>query len=187
MTALTPFTLRPLERTSGSSSLDQTTFRVHLSAKELKNLGLVAGDRVRLSTPRGFHGFALAWLAQQTNPGNKPIVKVSDVLREKYDLILTDAVFIEKFTEAPRPVVSVEVTFSRTSEALGKYSSNEKLVSCTESALGTESLELVRVFHLILTPLRGAGDFNKGMHLRCGKKAKISRIRFQATHDSNQH
>ncbi|KAF1974837.1 AAA-domain-containing protein [Bimuria novae-zelandiae CBS 107.79] len=139
MTAATSFTLRPLERTS--SSLDPTSFRVHLSAKELKNLGLTAGDRIRLTSPRGFHGYALAWLAQQTNPGNKPIAKVSDLLREKYDLVLTDAVVIEKVLEAPKPVTSVEVTFSQTSDALRKYSSTEQLVSWTKYALA--QLELL--------------------------------------------
>lgn len=136
MTVATPFTLRPLERTAASSTLDQASFRVHLSVKELRNLGLIAGDRIRLTTLRGFHGYAVAWLAQQTNPGNKPVVKVSDVLREKFDLVLTDAIFIEKVADPPKPVHSVQVSFSQTSDALGKYADHDELVLFTKSALG---------------------------------------------------
>ena len=136
MTAATPFTLRPLERASASSSLDQASFRAHLSTKELKNLSLAAGERIRLTTPRGFHGLAVAWPAQQTNPGNKPIVKVSDLLREKYDLILTDAIFVEKVNQAPTAVTSVQVSFSHTSEALKKYADNDELALFTKTALG---------------------------------------------------
>lgn len=139
MTAASSFTLRPLERNSGGSSLDQTAFRVHLSAKELKNLGLSAGDRIHLATAKGFHGFALAWLAQQTNPGNKPIAKVSDLLREKYELALTDAVFIEKVQEAPSFATSVEVAFPPSSEALKRYATNEELEHFTKSCLGRQT------------------------------------------------
>ncbi|KAL1610307.1 AAA+-type ATPase [Paraconiothyrium brasiliense] len=135
MTAAISFTLRPLERTSGSSNLDQSTFRVHLSAKELKNLGLAAGDRIRLSTAKGFHGFALAWLAQQTNPGNKPIAKVSDLLREKYELALTDAIFIEKVQQPPSFATSVEVKFSQFPDALKKYATSDELNFWTKVAL----------------------------------------------------
>ena len=131
MTVATPFTLRPLERAAASTTLDQTSFRVHL-----RNLGLVAGDRIRLTTLRGFHGYAVAWLAQQTNPGNKPVVKVSDLLREKFDLVLTDAIFIEKVADPPKPLVSVQVSFSQISDALSKYADNDELMLFTKSALG---------------------------------------------------
>jgi AAA family ATPase len=136
MTAASPFTLRPLERPSGGSSLDQAAFRVHLSPKELKNLGLSAGDRIRLSTAKGFHGFALAWLAQQTNPGNKPIAKVSDLLREKYALALTDAVFIDKVQEAPRFATSVHLAFPPSSEALERYATDHELEYFARFPLG---------------------------------------------------
>lgn len=157
MAAATSFTLRPLERVSGSSSLDQTAFRVHLSAKELKNLGLVAGDRIRLSTAKGPHGFALAWLAQQTNPGNKPIAKVSDLLREKYGLALTDAVFIEKATEAPGFASSVEVAFSQTSDALKRYATMDELKDWTKYALGKHHYTHLSPNFLLIS-LSGAGS-----------------------------
>ncbi|KAL5418065.1 hypothetical protein PMIN06_006035 [Paraphaeosphaeria minitans] len=175
MTTASPFTLRPLERSSGGS-LDQTAFRVHLSAKELKNLGLTAGDRIRLSTAKGAHGFALAWLAQQTNPGNKPIAKVSDLLREKYELALTDAVFIDKVQEAPRFATSVEVAFPPSSEALKRYATNEELGYFAKLSL--EDLE-------ILTPGCTFDVEKKPKSLSPGSKLRMT-VTKVSSDDSNE-
>jgi len=135
MAAATTFTLRPLERTT--NHLDQTSFRIHLGAKELKILGLTAGDLIKInSASQGFHGYAIAWPAAQTNPGNKPIAKIADLLREKYALNLTDAVFFEKANEASTPFQAITIRFAPGSEILNNCDSTEELMYCAGKALG---------------------------------------------------
>jgi AAA family ATPase len=143
MTTGTAFTLRPLERNPPNtpSNALEGAFRIHLSQKELKNLGLVNGDLVRLSTAAGFKGYAAAWLASQTNPGNKPIAKVTDLLREHYDLALTDPVFVEKVTEPLKPLKAVEVSLLDP-EAATRFASDEELLHWIRSALG-------RISHMV--------------------------------------
>lgn len=129
------YALRPLERTAATQSLKEG-FRVQLSDKELRNLGLVNGDLIRISSTRGFHGFATAWLAKQTNPGNKPIAKVPDLLRDTYGhLTLTDSIFIEKATDAWKPLDFVAVTCAQMPEALSKYPTRENLTFWISNAL----------------------------------------------------
>ena len=111
------------------------------SQKEQKNLGLTNGDLIRLSTAAGFRGYAAAWLAAQTNPGNKPIAKVTDLLREHYDLALNDPVFIEKVTGSLQPLKSVEVSLLGPDSA-PRFASNEELLHWIRSALG-------RVSHMV--------------------------------------
>jgi AAA family ATPase len=131
----TGYALRPLERSPANASLKEG-FRVHLSEKELKNLGLTNGDLIRLSsTAQAFNGFAVAWLAKQTNPGNKPIAKTSDLLREEYKLKLTDYIFIEKATESWKPIDCVQVSWVQAADALSKYSSSEELSFWIRNAL----------------------------------------------------
>ncbi|KAI4697492.1 uncharacterized protein J4E84_000622 [Alternaria hordeiaustralica] len=130
MSPATSYTLRPLERNPPSipsNALEGGAFRVHLSQKELKLLGLVNGDCVRLSTAAGFKGYGVAWLASQTNPGNKPIAKVSDLLREQYDLSLNDPVFIEK-VDSWKPLKSIEISLADAPNQTAKFSSNEQLL-----------------------------------------------------------
>jgi AAA family ATPase len=101
--------------------------------KELKSLGLSTGDLMRLSTTDGPKGLAIAWLANQTNPGNKPIAKVTDLLREVYGLTLNDRVFIEKAKVEATPFQHVEVSLD------GRRDSNEsteELVAWVRYALG---------------------------------------------------
>jgi AAA family ATPase len=129
----TMFTLRPLERTT--NHLDQSAFRVHLGIKELKNLGLTAGDLVKIHSTKGFHGYAIAWLAQQTNPGNKPIAKIADVLREKYALNLTDMVSFEKANEPSVPLQAITIRFPPDCEVLKKCDSTEELQFCVARSL----------------------------------------------------
>ncbi|KAF2687151.1 AAA-domain-containing protein [Lentithecium fluviatile CBS 122367] len=141
MATTTAFTLRPLERTANSNNLDQTSFRIHLSLKELKNLGLSAGDLIRVNTAsKEFCGYAIAWPAQQTNPGNKPIAKISDLLREKYELNLTDSVFLEKVNHSSMPLASIVVRFVQGSDVLDKFSTKE-LTRCLGKAL--EDLDII--------------------------------------------
>lgn len=109
--------------------------------KELKGLKLSSGDLIRLSTPEGQKGLAVAWLANQTNPGNKPIAKVSELLKEKYGISLNDRVFIEKADEDWRPVDTIEVTFQ---DSTGDIASAEDLLYWARYALGT----LCFLFHV---------------------------------------
>jgi AAA family ATPase len=137
MSPATAYTLRPLERNPPSipsNALEGGAFRVHLSQKELKGLGLTNGDCVRLSTATGFKGHGVAWLAAQTNPGNKPIAKVSDLLREHYELSLNDSVFIEK-TDSWKPLKSIGVSLPDSPEQIAKFSSTEDLLGFVRYAL----------------------------------------------------
>jgi AAA family ATPase len=134
----TAYTLRPLERNPPSipsNALEGGAFRVHLSQKELKSLGLSNGQFVRLSTATGFKGYGAAWLAAQTNPGNKPIAKVSDLLRERYELSLNDPVLVEK-VDSLKPLRSIEVTLSDLPEQTAMFTSSEELLSWLRYGLG---------------------------------------------------
>ena len=153
MSPASTYTLRPLERNPPSipgNALEGGAFRVHLSQKELKGLGLTNGDCVRLSTATGFKGYGVAWLASQTNPGNKPIAKVSDLLREQYDLALNDPVFIEK-ADSWKPLKSIEISLSDTPTQTAKFTSTEQLLYWLRHALGRSS----RLYDcLFLTPIQ---------------------------------
>ncbi|KAH7356236.1 P-loop containing nucleoside triphosphate hydrolase protein [Pyrenochaeta sp. MPI-SDFR-AT-0127] len=137
MSTGTAFTLRPLERNPPSipGNALEGAFRVHLSQKELKNLGLTNGDLVRLKTLLGFRGYGIVWTASQTNPGNKPIAKVSDLLREHYELSLNDPTFIEKATDSLKPIKSIEVSFPDSSDQTGKFASTEEFLYWVRYAL----------------------------------------------------
>lgn len=141
MSTGTAFTLRPLERNPPSTPGDalEGAFRVHLSQKEQKNLGLTNGDLVRLRTAGIFKGYATAWMAAQTNPGNKPIAKVTDLLRGYYDLALTDPITIEKVTDPLKPLKSIQVNWSQSPDQLATISTNEELLYWTRYALGRVS------------------------------------------------
>lgn len=156
MTAAAFFTLRPLERNTPDNALEGA-FRIHLSMKELKALKLYNGDPVRLSTSDGPKGYAVAWMASQTNPGNKPIAKVTDLLRETYGLSLNDRLFIEKTNDAFQPVESVHISFAESSETLSTYGSTERLLHCVCNTLGgvglVTQIEMVHVLIEILEDL----------------------------------
>ncbi|KAF2027394.1 AAA-domain-containing protein [Setomelanomma holmii] len=132
----TAFALRPLERnplTAAGNALEGA-FRVYLSQREQKNLGLANGDLVRLKTSTGFKGYAVAWLASQTNTATKPIAKVTDLLREQYDLSLNDQVFVDKATDSWKPLKSVEIGVAESVEV--QFTSNEELIYWIRHALG---------------------------------------------------
>ena len=135
------FVLRPLERNPPSTPGDalEGAFRVHLSQKEQKNLGLTNGDLVRLKTAGNFKGYAAAWLASQTNPGNKPIAKVTDLLRDHYDLALTDPITIEKVNDPIKPLKLIQVRLVKSSDQTPRFSSNEELLYWVRYALGRVS------------------------------------------------
>jgi AAA family ATPase len=132
----TPFALRPLERNplSASGNALEGAFRVYLSQREQKTLSLTNGDLVRLKTSAGFKGYAVAWLASQTNPGTKPIAKVTDLLREQYSLSLNDPVFVDKATDSWKPLKSIEVSVPESAEQ--KFTSTEELLYWVRHALG---------------------------------------------------
>jgi AAA family ATPase len=141
MNAETPFALRPLERNplSASGNALEGAFRIYLSQREQKSLALTNGDLVRLRTASGFKGYAVAWLASQTNPGNKPIAKVTDLLREQYSLSLNDPVFVDKAFESWKPLKTMEVSVPESAEQ--KFASNEELLYWVRHALGRVRLE----------------------------------------------
>jgi AAA family ATPase len=135
MTAMYAFTIRPLERKTPDNALEGA-FRVHISDKDLKALNLSRGDLVRLNLSDGPRGFGIAWNATQTNPGNKPIAKVTDLLKDKYGLTLQDRPFIEKSNESWKAIDSVEVSFNGDAESLSKFGTSEELLYWARYALG---------------------------------------------------
>ncbi|KAH5426614.1 hypothetical protein HBI47_118410 [Parastagonospora nodorum] len=135
MNAGTPFALRPLERNplSASGNALEGAFRIYLSQREQKTLGLTNGDLVRLRTSTGFKGYAVAWLASQTNPGNKAIAKVTDLLREQYGLTLDDPVFVDKASDSWKPLKSIEISVPEPAQQ--KFTSSEELLYWARHAL----------------------------------------------------
>jgi len=135
----TPFALRPLERNplGASGNALEAAFRVYLTQREQKALGLTNGDLVRLRTAAGYKGYGIAWLASSPNPGNKAIAKVTDLLREQYGLSLNDPVFIEHDPAAWKPLKSIELSLPETTEK--RFSSKEELILWAKFALGMMS------------------------------------------------
>jgi AAA family ATPase len=140
MSAPTAFALRPLERNplNAAGNVLEGAFRVYLSQRDQKSLSLANGDLVRLGTSTGFKGYAVAWLASQTNPGNKPIAKVTDLLREQYGLSLNDPVFVDKAIYSWKPLKSIEVSVPEAAEQ--KFTSVEELLYWVRHALGKHDL-----------------------------------------------
>ncbi|CAO2658264.1 Nn.00g059870.m01.CDS01 [Neocucurbitaria sp. VM-36] len=162
----TAFALRPLERNPPStpSNALEGAFRVHLSQKEQKHLGLTNGDLIRLTTLTGFRGYGVAWTASQTNPGNKPIAKVTDLLREHYELSLNDPIFIEKVADLGKPLKSVEVRLLESSDQANKFSSNEELLYWVQYAL--VDLDIILPGCNFLVQQKGPKSQPKGARLR---------------------
>ncbi|KAL5118016.1 AAA+-type ATPase [Pleosporales sp. CAS-2024a] len=135
MSAGTAFALRPLERNplSAAGNALEGAFRVYLSQREQKTLGLANGDLVRLRTSAGCKGYAVAWLASQTNPANKAIAKVTDLLREQYGLTLDDPVFVEKAATCWKPLESIEVGVPESAQQ--KFTSADELLYWVRHAL----------------------------------------------------
>ncbi|KAF2733074.1 AAA-domain-containing protein [Polyplosphaeria fusca] len=110
MASHTLFKLRPTERKNPTGL--ETAFRVEISTKEFKALGLVAGDLIQLSSTSddSKKGHGIAWLASQTNPGSKAIAKVTDLFRERFGFSLNDSFTIEATPDHWRIVDHVEIT-----------------------------------------------------------------------------
>ncbi|KAF2190980.1 AAA-domain-containing protein [Zopfia rhizophila CBS 207.26] len=137
MTTSTEYTLRPLERRIPSSL--EGGFRVHLPKKEVEKLGLSPGDLCRIGTEKG--NFAIAWNAQETNQGNKAIAKVTDLLREKYSLPLTERVPITKAIEPWRAIDTVLISLAGPVESLNGFDSPEEFLTWAGYALA--DIELI--------------------------------------------
>ena len=131
------FTLRPLERNPPSTPGNalEGAFRVHLSQKELRNYRLTNGDLIRLKTVAGFKGYGIAWTAAGTNPANKPIAKVTDLLKEQCGLSLNDPTFIEKASDSWKPLTSVRVAYPESVEQDAKFASTDELLYWARYAL----------------------------------------------------
>lgn len=166
MTTATAYSLRPLERNTPHTALEGG-FRVHLAPKELKSLGVLNGEPIRLSTSAGPKGFAVAWNATPTNAGNKPIAKVTDLLRETYGLSLEERVFITKTSDSWRPIESIKISLVLPSDG-SRYESTEELLHWARYALGGVSLISTLSQNRFLTCfLSGSGLDPSWMHVRC--------------------
>jgi AAA family ATPase len=178
----TAFALRPLERNplSASGNALEGAFRVYLTQREQKSLGLANGDLVRLRTAAGFRGYAVAWLASSPNPGNKPIAKVTDLLREQYGLLLNDPVFVEKAVDAWKPLRSIEVSCPESAEH--KFASDDELLFWVRYALGKVDPGLTRT-QQGLTQLSGPRHRPSWLHLpRPAAGPQQSAERLETTH-----
>ena len=131
------FTLRPLERNPPSTPGNalEGAFRVHLSQKELRNHRLTNGDLIRLKTVTGFKGYGIAWTAAGTNPANKPIAKVTDLLKEQCGLSLNDPVWVEKASDSWKPLTRVQIAYPESLEQDAKFASTDELLYWARYAL----------------------------------------------------
>jgi AAA family ATPase len=131
------FTLRPLERNPPSTPGNalEGAFRVHLSQKELRNHRLTNGDLIRLKTAAGFKGYGIAWTAAGTNPANKPIAKVTDLLKEQCGLSLNDPVWIEKASDAWKPLTTVQIAYPEDLDEDAKFTTTDQLLYWARYAL----------------------------------------------------
>ncbi|KAF1933035.1 cell division cycle protein 48 [Didymella exigua CBS 183.55] len=131
------FTLRPLERNPPSTPGDalEGAFRVHLAPRELREHRLANGDLIRLKTAAAFKGYGIAWTAAGTNPAKKPIAKVTDLLREEYGLALNDPTWIEKASDAWKPLASVHIAYQESVDEGAKFSTTDQLLYWARYAL----------------------------------------------------
>lgn len=127
-------TLRPLDRKDPPNPANATAlegaFRLHISPKEFRALGLSNGHLVRISTTEP-KGFAVAWLLATQNAANKPLAKASDLLREKYGLALDKPIFVQKVAEPFRSIEAIEISYS----GVNGCGSDEELLHWTNFAL----------------------------------------------------
>ncbi|KAH6616680.1 P-loop containing nucleoside triphosphate hydrolase protein [Boeremia exigua] len=160
------FTLRPLERNPPSTPGNalEAAFRVHLSPKELRNHRLANGDLIRLKTLAGFKGYGIAWTAAGTNPANKPIAKVTDLLKEQCGLSLNDPVFIEKASDSWKPLASVCISYPEDIEQSAKFSSTDELLYWVRYAL--VDVELVLPGCSLQVQAKGPKEQSKTSKLR---------------------
>lgn len=160
------FTLRPLERNPPSTPGNalEGAFRVHLSAKELRNHRLANGDLIRLKTLAGYKGYGIAWTAAGTNPATKPIAKVTDLLKEHCGLSLNDPVFVEKASDAWKPLTSVQISYPRDIEPHAKFQSTDELLYWARYAL--VDVELVLPGCSLQVQAKGPKEQSKTSKLR---------------------
>ena len=90
------FSLRPHVRSSGNATLEGA-FRIHLAPKDIKILGLEAGDLCSLKTSDSNSAQGFIWpLYESNNASPKRIAKISDTLKDAYNLNYQDRVTIIK-------------------------------------------------------------------------------------------
>ena len=104
------FSLRPHVRPAGSPSLEGA-FRIHVSPKEMKALGLEAGDLCNLTISDSTVGLGFIWPSHDNNAVTpKRIAKISDVLKDNYGLNYQDKVTISKADDGLQRADTVYVT-----------------------------------------------------------------------------
>ena len=104
------FSLRPYVRPAGTPTLEGA-FRVHVAPKELKALGLEAGDLCSLNISDSTAGLGFIWPSYDNNAVTpKRIAKISDVLKDTYGLNYQDKVTISKVDDGLQRADTVYVT-----------------------------------------------------------------------------
>jgi AAA family ATPase len=96
------YILRPYGRTSQNGTLEGA-FRVHIPVKEMRLLGLETGDLCELKTQANKLGLAFAFpLADQQSNDHKRVVKITDMVKDVFNLTYQDRVTISKGSEELR-------------------------------------------------------------------------------------
>lgn len=136
MTTAPIFNLRPLERREPDGLLDGA-FRIHISIKEIKGLGIEAGGSCQIKSSNGIVGVGVAWPSVDTGgSGAKRIVKVSDFFRGLYGFNLQDRVSISECTVEDIPIESIEVAPVNEEQPLEEFSTPEELQHRVRTVLG---------------------------------------------------
>lgn len=104
------YSLRPLVRSAGNPTLEGA-FRIHVAPKELKALGLEAGDLCSLNVSDSSAGLGFIWPSYDNNSVTpKRIAKISDLLKDAYGLNYQDKVTISKVEDGLQRIDTVYVT-----------------------------------------------------------------------------
>ena len=104
------YSLRPFVRPAGNPTLDGA-FRVHVAPKELKALGLEAGDLCSLNVSDSNAGLGFIWPSfDNSSVTPKRIAKISDLLKDTYGLNYQDRVTISKVEDGLQRTGTVYVT-----------------------------------------------------------------------------
>lgn len=104
------YSLRPLVRPAGNPTLEGA-FRVHVPPKELKALGLEAGELCSLNISDRNAGLGFIWPSFDNNSVTaKRVAKISDILKDTYGLNYQDKITIGKVEDGLQKIDTVYVT-----------------------------------------------------------------------------
>jgi hypothetical protein len=139
----TTFSLRPLGKGEWKGTLEGA-FRLHLNLKDMAALELQPGDFCYISKTDGVPGLAITWPSPDPKLSQR-IIRVSDTLRDLYQLSLDDRVEIRKSDDTRVPASIVHVSAVDQVPLSEGFKHIEALSFAINLALGKASILSVRV------------------------------------------